>query len=68
MGGSAREWRDEWKAELPDSFRQLSTYTYGDMTPSHDATAVTVEIRNLPADRARELAALIGAWSREVTA
>lgn len=63
MGGTARQVREDWEAELPEEFRQWSSYCYGDMKPSSDSAYVIVEIRNLPLDRARELAALIKTWT-----
>lgn len=65
MGGNASEGRNgTWKASLPDRLRGQrpdTAYTYGDMTPDSDGE-VTVEIRNMTTEEARELAALIATW------
>lgn len=65
MSGTVSEPRHgaDWQASLPDSLRTSERYTYGDMTPDYRAETVTVEIRNLSADRARALATLIRRWA-----
>lgn len=67
MGGTASAGRDDrWKASLPDRLRGQrpeTAYTYGDMTPDSDGE-VTAEIRNMTAQEARQLAALIAGWRK----
>lgn len=63
MGGQARQHRtSDWMVELPDEFRKWSSYCYGDFKPNNDGSYFTVEIHNLPTERAHELAALIKSW------
>lgn len=62
MHGEARETRGDWRAETPDALRHGKLYTYGHMSPDYAAEDVTVELRNLSPDRARELARLIASW------
>jgi hypothetical protein len=60
MSSSAREGRDgrEWYANTPRAAGSSGHFT------TYDGQTVTLEIHGMPADRARELAAVIAGWKR----
>lgn len=62
MHGQTFERAGDIRAELPDALRNGGTYCYGHLAPGYDGT-VTLEVHNLTAERARDLARTFAAWS-----
>lgn len=58
LGGEARQSRGDWHVNLPGSL-------LGQMEIGNDGSRVHVDIRNVPIERAHELAALIKTWKEE---
>lgn len=67
MGTTAREWRGDWSAPVPDALSGRGAgevNVYGEMTADYAGESVRLELRGLSPEMARELAAVIAGWTR----
>lgn len=66
MGTTAREWRNEWQANVPDVSHESADghrrCLYGHFSADYDGTSAQLELRGMTPAQAREVAALVATW------